>query len=60
MITNVTPLPTLVLSYLLERKTYVTAISSLVVLQVLSAVLAVPNVSSSASVYGIFLGSAST
>jgi hypothetical protein len=56
MITNVTPL----LSYLLERKTYVTAISSLVVLQVLSAVLAVPNVSSSASVYGIFLGSAST
>jgi len=55
MIMFATPVPTLVLSYYLERKTYVYSVTCLVVLQVIAAVVAVPNTGYVASSYGVFL-----
>ena len=55
LITGVTPLLTLALSYAMERKAYASSIVGLVGLQVLCAMLAVPQDGSSTSAYGVLL-----
>ena len=55
LITGVTPLVTLALSYAMERKAYASSVIRLVGLQVLCAMLAVPQDGTSASAYGVFV-----